>query len=94
MKNFEDQPFSLIGACGRTDELRAAIESGGVTWPSFDCDQCENSPAETWGVSRWPANILIDKNGIVQAVNEFGKDALEARIAGLLKLQTPTIGAN
>jgi len=91
VKNFEGQPFSLIGACGRTNELRSAIESGRVTWPSFDCRQCEDSPAEIWGVTMSPANILIDKNGIVQAVNEFDEDALTARITGLLSLPTPTI---
>jgi thiol-disulfide isomerase/thioredoxin len=72
-KGFEIFSYSLENA-NSMDRWKAAIAQDGLTWPYQVSDfQGWRSPASVeYGVRSIPANYLIDKNGVVIAMNLRG----------------------
>ncbi len=68
----------------KESELRQLIETEQVTWPCFYRKRSDPLPALEWGVRDWPANFLIDRCGVVRAVNLFDEQELAATIEDLI----------
>jgi thiol-disulfide isomerase/thioredoxin len=64
---------------------KAAIGQDGLTWLQVNDDKGWNAAsAATYGVNSIPASFLVDKNGVIRAVNLVGWQ-LESKIKTLLK---------
>lgn len=76
----------MVGVFGVSDEdeLRQLIETEAVTWPCLFWKPSDPPPALKWGVRDWPANFLIDRQGVVRAVNQFDPQELTELINDLL----------
>ena len=70
-------------------ELRRLFETKQVTWPCFYWMPSDPPPALTWGVRDWPANFVIDRQGVVRAVNLFDEPKLAKLINELIEQPAP-----
>lgn len=67
---FKDKGFEILGVAADTDKkiLVSAIQNDGLPWQNVsDLKGDQNKAAIIYGVSYYPANFLIDKNGIIIA---------------------------
>lgn len=70
---------------GNPAQWKAAIKKQGLTWLQVISPGNWNSPtAQAWGIEAIPATYILDKKGIIQAVDLEGK-ALTKKIVELLK---------
>jgi thiol-disulfide isomerase/thioredoxin len=64
---------------------KAAIGQDGIRWPQvIDIKGWDAASAATYGVNSIPASFLLDRNGVIRAVNLVGW-RLESKIKTLLK---------
>ena len=75
----------IVGVYGMRDpdELNELISKDEILWPCIQ--NCEGKHSRAWGVSRWPANFLIDQDGVVQLVNKFDEAELSDAINALAR---------
>lgn len=73
-------PFLLLGVNSDADpeEFRAQCQKEGVTWPSFFDGGLVGGPIATrFGVSGWPTIYILDKKGVIRALNLRGEKMTE-----------------
>ncbi|MDR0733683.1 MAG: AhpC/TSA family protein [Dysgonamonadaceae bacterium] len=76
-RKYKDKGFDILGVSldkSREGWLKA-IEKDSLTWThASDLLYWNSKPAQLYGVRAIPANVLIDKNGIIVGWNLRGKD--------------------
>lgn len=85
-KDFRDQGFEIFGvaADGGKKEWLAAIETDNMTWPNVtDFNGPKNKAAIVYGIYKFPTNYLIDRKGILVAMDLYG-DELRTRLKEML----------
>lgn len=73
---FKDKGFEILGVAAETDKKRFedAIQKDGLPWQNVsDLKGDKNKVALIYGISYYPANFLIDKNGIIVAKDLRGE---------------------
>lgn len=84
---YKDKGFDVLGVSldrNREDWLKA-IEDDNLTWTQVsDLNYWQNEASQTYGINSIPANILIDKNGIIVEKNIRGEE-LRNKISELLE---------
>jgi thiol-disulfide isomerase/thioredoxin len=85
-RQYKDKGFEILGISHDRDiqTLQKSIEKDRITWPNLIDIKGNKSIAALYNFSSLPANILIDRNGIVIARNISLSD-LENEIVKLLK---------
>ena len=84
--DYHDKGFSVFGvSLDRTKEdWLKGIEDDGLTWQHVsDLSYWSNAAAKLYAINSIPANLLVDKNGIIIAKGLRGED-LRAKISELL----------
>lgn len=85
-KEFKDQGFVIFGvaADGGKKEWLDAIAKDQMTWPNVtDFNGPKNKAALAYGIYKFPTNYLIDRKGILVAMDLYG-DALRTRVKEML----------
>jgi thiol-disulfide isomerase/thioredoxin len=74
--------FEIVGIVGDSEPqtLTDAIEKHGITWPQILSDEIAG---EIYGVTGYPATILVDPEGVIVAKNLHGAE-LEKRVLSLM----------
>jgi peroxiredoxin len=83
---FKDKGFTVFGVSldKSKDAWLQAIEKDNLTWTHVsDLAYWDSAPAKLYGIRAIPANLLIDKNGIIVAKNIRGEE-LQTTLEGLL----------
>ncbi len=76
-QEFKEKGFEIIGIAADTKKVQwiEAVQKDRLTWPNLsDLNGDSNKAALMYGVSRYPTNFLIDKNGIIIAKDIRGKE--------------------
>lgn len=76
-KEFKGKGFEIVGVAVETDKKQwiKAIKTDGLTWTNVtDLKGSSNKAAMIYGVSGYPTNFLIDRNGIVVAKDVYEDD--------------------
>lgn len=75
-----------MGVFGGTDFDAFAKPYGpdGISWPWLRNASATSILSEDWGVARYPANFLVDGDGVVQAVNVFDPDQMKDAVKQLI----------
>ena len=85
VEQFKDQDFVLLGV--NTDEARDDLlertQEKNITWRSFADGGTKGPLSSSWGVTALPTTFLIDRRGIVRAIDPSPAE-LPARIEELL----------
>lgn len=84
---FKDKGFEILGVAAETDKKRFAdaIQKDGLPWHNLtDLKGDKNKVALIYGISYYPANYLIDKNGIIVAKDLRG-EKLRKKLLELLQ---------
>ncbi len=84
---YHDKGLEILGISldNNSDAWKAAIGQDGITWRQvIDIKGWDAASAATYGVNSIPASFLVDKEGIVKAINLVGWQ-LESKIKTLLK---------
>jgi peroxiredoxin len=84
---YHDKGLEILGVSldARSDAWRVAIGQDRLIWPQVIDDKgWDAASAAAYKVEAIPASFLIDKNGVIQAVNLVGWQ-LESKIKTLLK---------
>ena len=87
-----DHGFDILGISLDSDanKMEKALTTTGMDWPQYyDGKKWKNDLAVLFDVHRIPHTILVDRNGIVQAVDPPPK-AVERLVAELLEENGPT----
>jgi peroxiredoxin len=74
---FKPQGFEILGVGSETNKQQwtKAIRADGLNWINVtDFKGGDNDAAMIYGVSGYPSNFLIDKNGIIIAKDVYGDD--------------------
>lgn len=74
---FKQKGFEILGVASETDKQQwaKAIKADGLNWINVtDFKGGDNKAAMIYGVSGYPTNFLIDKDGIIIAKNVYGDD--------------------
>ena len=69
--------FAILGVASETDKKQwlKAIKMDGLLWTNVtDLKGNNNKAAIIYGVSGYPTNFLIDRNGTIIAKNLYGDD--------------------
>lgn len=85
-KEFKDQGFEIFGvaADGGKKEWLDAIEKDQMTWPNVtDFNGPKNKAALAYGIYKFPTNYLINRKGILVAMDLYG-DELRTRVREML----------
>ncbi|MDR3309273.1 MAG: AhpC/TSA family protein [Tannerella sp.] len=86
-RKFKDKGFDVLGVSLDFDKdaWLKAIEKDSLTWTHIsDLKYWENSAATLYGIRAIPANVLLDKEGVIIAKNLRG-EALVAKLEEYLK---------
>lgn len=78
-KSFHDKGFDVLGVSldKNRDKWLAAVKDDGLTWYQVsDLQGWNNAASGLYGVSSIPANVLVDREGIIVARNLRGDDLL------------------
>jgi peroxiredoxin len=84
---YHDKGLEILGVSldDNSQAWKAAIGQDGLTWRQvIDSKGWNAVSAAAYGVDAIPASFLIDKNGVIQAVNLVGWQ-LESKVKTLLK---------
>jgi peroxiredoxin len=84
---YHDKGLEILGISldNNSDAWRAAIGQDGIGWRQvIDIKGWDAASAATYGVNSIPASFLLDKDGVIRAVNLVGWQ-LESKIKTLLK---------
>ena len=84
---FKNTGFDILGVAAddKKEAWIEAIQKDSLTWQNVtDLRGDKNRAALIYGVSYYPANFLVDKNGIIIAKDLRG-DALRNKLRELLK---------
>ena len=84
---YHDKGLEILGISldNNSEAWRAAIGQDGITWRQvIDSKGWDAASAATYGVNSIPASFLVDRDGIIRAVNLVGWQ-LESKIKTLLK---------
>jgi peroxiredoxin len=76
-KEFKQKGFEVLGVASETNKQQwtKAIQADGLSWINVtDFKGGDNNAAMTYGVSGYPSNFLIDKNGVIVAKDIYGDD--------------------
>jgi peroxiredoxin len=74
---FRSQGFEILGVAADGDKAAwlAAIEKDGMNWPNVtDFNGPKNKAALMYGINKFPTNYLIDKKGVLVAMDLYGDD--------------------
>lgn len=74
---FKQKGFEIFGVASETDKQQwtKAIKADGLSWINVtDFRGSDNKAAMIYGVSGYPTNFLIDKDGIIISKNIYGAD--------------------
>lgn len=74
---FKDKGFDILGVAAETkkEQFEKAIKMDKLPWENVsDFKGDQNIAAITYGVNAYPTNFLIDKNGIIIAMNLNGQE--------------------
>jgi peroxiredoxin len=74
---FKQKGFEILGVASETNKQQwtTAIKSDGLNWINVtDYKGGDNNAAMIYGVSGYPSNFLIDKNGTIIAKDVYGDD--------------------
>jgi peroxiredoxin len=85
-EEFKAAGFEILGVAAETnkDAWAAAIQKDGLQWPNVSELKGDRSKAALiYGISYYPANFLIDKNGVIVAQDLRG-EALRKKLQELL----------
>lgn len=77
---FKNKGFEILGVAADTnkEQFGEAIKQDGLPWQNVsDLKGDKNKAALIYGVSAYPTNFLIDKNGIIIAKNLRGEKLVE-----------------
>jgi peroxiredoxin len=83
---FKSAGFEILGvaADGNKDDWTQAVQKDGLTWQNVtDLKGDKNKAVLIYGISYFPANFLIDKQGVIIAKDLRG-DALKSRLQKIL----------
>jgi peroxiredoxin len=83
---FKDKGFDILGVAADNEKKRLleAIQKDGLPWQNVsDLQGDQTKPALIYGVSYYPANYLIDRNGIIIA-KDLRDEKLYAKLKELL----------
>ena len=86
-KQFKDKGYEIIGISfdRKEDAWKAGVQQLGMTWPQLsDLKYWKSGAVEVYGISSIPANILLDGEGKIIAIDLRGKDLLD-KLAEVLK---------
>jgi peroxiredoxin len=75
--DFNDKGFEIIGVSLDRDREKwlGAIESDHLTWPHVsDLQYWDSAAGKLYGINSIPANVLVDRGGIIVARNLHGDD--------------------
>jgi peroxiredoxin len=76
-KEFKQKGFEVLGVASETNKQQwiKAIMSDSLSWINVtDFKGGDNNAAMIYGVSGYPSNFLIDKNGVIIAKDVYGDD--------------------
>jgi len=79
-QQFRDNGFTIYGVSYDTDKNRwvKAISADHLAWNHVsDLKGWQNATSDVYGIKAIPANLLVDKNGVIIAKNLFGKKLTE-----------------
>ena len=85
--NFKDKNFEIIGVSfdSKKDAWTAAVKQLGMTWPQMsDLKGWQSAAVSVYGVNSIPANILLDPNGKIIAIDLRG-EGLQKKLGEVLK---------
>lgn len=85
-KEFKEQGFEIFGvaADGAKKEWVEAMRKDNMTWPNVtDFNGPKNKAAIAYGIYKFPTNYLIDRKGMLVAMDLYGDD-LRTRVKQLL----------
>ncbi len=83
---FKDKGFNVLGIASETNrqDWLNAIEKDQLPWTNVsEIKGSRNSAAMIYGISYYPTNFLIDKNGIIVAKDVYGNE-LRRKLKSLL----------
>ena len=84
---YHEQGLEILGISldEKSEDWKAAVRQDKLSWRQVIDDKGQNAAsALAYGVDAIPSSFLIDKDGVIRAVNEVGWD-LESKIKKLLK---------
>lgn len=84
---FKDKNFEIVGVSldSKKDSWTAAVKQLGMTWPQMSDLKGWKSAANTvYGINSIPANVLLDPQGKIIAIDLRGED-LQNKLAEVLK---------
>ncbi len=84
---YHEKGLEILGISldNNSEAWRAAIGQDGIGWRQvIDIKGWDAASAATYGVNSIPASFLLDKDGVIRAVNLVGWQ-LESKIKTLLK---------
>jgi alkyl hydroperoxide reductase subunit AhpC len=89
VEQFKDQDFVLLGVNTdqARDDLAERTTKKDITWRSFADGGAKGPLTAAWGVTALPTTFLIDRKGVVRAI-DLDDHELSARIEELLA-ETP-----
>lgn len=85
--NFKDKNFEVVGVSfdQKKDAWKAAVNQLGMTWPQMsDLKGWQSAAHDVYGINSIPANILLDPEGKIIAIDLRGED-LQKELAKVLK---------
>lgn len=85
--NFKDKNFEVVGVSfdQKKDAWKAAVNQLGMTWPQMsDLKGWQSAAHDVYGINSIPANILLDPEGKIIAIDLRGED-LQRELAKVLK---------
>ncbi len=85
-ERYRDKPFALLGVnCGdKLEVAKKSVADGGMGWPSWYDGEEIRGPIETdYNVPHWPRVFLIDKGGVIRAIDPES-DELDEAVKGLM----------
>ncbi len=85
--NFKDKNFEVVGVSfdQKKDAWTAAVKQLGMTWPQMsDLKGWQSAAHDVYGINSIPANILLDPEGKIIAIDLRGED-LQKELAKVLK---------
>lgn len=85
--DYKDKGFDIFAVSldKKQDAWTKAIEKDNLTWTHVsDLKFWDSEPAQLYGVRAIPANVLVDKDGVIVARNLYGED-LDKTLNDLLK---------
>ena len=85
----KDKGFVVIGisADRELDQLRSFIKERDVPWKQiFEPELQDGNVGMIYGVAKYPTTVLIDREGVIKAIDAHG-EALDEMVDDLLKEQ-------